>query len=126
MRTTLVPIIMIVYKTNDGWRGFCHPYDVTCNAETQALAKERLDNLVALYEDGLKKYKNPKHLIIKKLSDEEDRNMFNKFWPKILEDIHKKRVSSYKEYISQPVDIERKIPIRGYPFIGYSQRPLSM
>lgn len=98
----IVPVVFVVYKSKDGdWHGFCHPYDVTCEAKTMEEAERRLTNLVKLYEEGLNKYGNPEHLIIKELSDKEDRDFFTKIaWPKISEDIRKHVLRSYMDYAS--------------------------
>lgn len=66
-----------IYKTSSGlWRGFVTPYDVTFEEKTKKKVEEILPKLVALYEDGLAKYKNPSHLMSVPLSDEEDRREF--------------------------------------------------
>ena len=126
----LIPIVFVVYKTKKGWRGFCHPYDVTCNAETLEDARKRLEKLVKLYEGGLKKYKNPRHLFFKKFSNQEDKKFFdNVVWPKISQDIQRRRLKSYMDYVSQQMEEERrKISIKevdAKPVISYSHRPLA-
>lgn len=119
---------MVVYKTQDNWRGFCVPYDVSCNAKTQEEAKSKLEMLVKFYEEGLNKYKNPKNLIFKKLSDDEDRLFFNKVWPFISKDIESK-LKSYKNYVSEGINIntERKISTKGIglPSVEYYNRTLA-
>ena len=127
----IVPVVMVIYKAQDGWRGFCAPYDVTCNGKTQEEAKSKLEMLVKFYEEGLSKYKNPKNLILKKLSDNEDRMLFNKIWPHISRDIESK-MKSYNNYVKEELsgDIERKISIRGMgsiplPLIEYYKRTLA-
>lgn len=72
-------IVLVVYKTKNGnWRGFCNPYNVTCEArngkETMSLLKES----VKLYEEGLKKYGYPKHLSLRLLSNKQDKTIFDK------------------------------------------------
>ena len=94
---------MVVYKSQDGWRGFCVPYDVTCNAKTQEEARGKLEELVKLYEEGLNKYGNPKNLILKELSDEEDRAFFKKIWPHILRNIESK-MKTYMDYAEEELN----------------------
>jgi hypothetical protein len=66
-----------IYKTKEGkWRGFFVPYDVTYEARTKKEVEEVLPKMVTLYEDGLKKYNNPSHLISVPLSHDEDREEF--------------------------------------------------
>lgn len=73
-----------IYKTKEGlWRGFATPYDVSYEAKTKKKVEEVLPKLVELYEDGLAKYKNPQHLMIVPISDEEDRNEFIA-WSKLM------------------------------------------
>lgn len=126
----IVPVVMVVYKTQDGWRGFCVPYDVSCNAETQEEAKSRLEMLVKFYEEGLNKYNNPKSLILKELSDDEDKLLFNKIWPHISKNIESK-MKSYKSYAEQELSgsIERKISVKGMdsplPLVEYYRRPVA-
>ncbi len=120
---------MVVYKSQDGWRGFCVPYDITCNAKTQEGAKKKLEALVELYEEGLNRYGNPKHLILKELSDEEDKAFFNKIWPHISKNIES-RMKSYKDHVKEELNsnIERKISIQGMgrniplPLVEYYKR----
>lgn len=125
-----VPVVMVVYKTQDGWRGFCVPYDVSCNAKTQEEAKSRLEMLVKFYEEGLSKYNNPKSLILKELSDDQDRLLFNKIWPHISKNIESK-MKSYKNYAEHEFNgsVERKISVKGMgsplPLVEYYRRPLA-
>lgn len=95
-------IIFVIYETRDGtWRGFCSPYDVSCNASTKEAAIETLKKLVSLYEEGLKKYGYPAHLTIKPLSDPEDEKIFKKAL-KIIANMEKEKlVKSYYEYQEQ-------------------------
>ncbi|MFH1162099.1 MAG: hypothetical protein V1696_02395 [Candidatus Jorgensenbacteria bacterium] len=125
----LIPVVYVVYKSKGGlWRGFCTPYDVTCNAESMSEAKERLDKLVELYEEGLKKYHNPRRLVFKKLSDKEDKVLFEKIvWPKISQDIQKRMLASYLNY-SQSFEEKGKeeSSIRGSGFNAfYTHRSLA-
>lgn len=85
-------IVNVVYKTKEGfWRGFCSPFDVTCEANTQKKAITQLEESVKLYLDGLKKYNFPKHLSIKPLSSPKDKKIFDEVIVEIME--HK-----YEEY----------------------------
>ena len=121
---------MVVYKSQDGWRGFCVPYDVTCNAKTQEEARGKLEELVKLYEEGLNKYGNPKNLILKELSDEEDRAFFKKIWPHILRNMESK-MKTYMDYAEEELNssIERRISIKDidnsmpFPLVEYYKRP---
>lgn len=87
-------IVFVVYKDNNSWRGFCSPYDVTCEAESKKEAIKRLEKLVKLYEEGLEKYGYPKHLSIRLLSNSKDRIVFTEVREEIAErialDIRKK------------------------------------
>lgn len=76
-RVTPKILILVVYKTkNRTWRGLCSPLDVTCEAYSKKVAMRRLERLVELYKEGLKKYNYPKHLSIRSLSDKEDQMIF--------------------------------------------------
>lgn len=126
----IVPVVMVVYKAPDGWRGFCVPYDVSCNASTQEEAKSRLEMLVKFYEEGLNKYKNPRSLILKELSDDGDRMFFNKIWPNISKVIES-RLNSYKNFVNDELNsnIERSIPMKRVgngplPSVEYYKRAL--
>ena len=127
----IVSVVLVVYKTPDGWRGFCVPYDVSCNADTQGEAKVKLEMLVKFYEEGLRKYSNPKNLILKELSDDGDRIFFNKIWPHIFKVIESK-LSSYRNFVEEEMNsnIERKIPIKRVgggplPSVEYYKRALA-
>lgn len=81
-------IILVVYKTKESnWRGFCNPYDVTCEAKNKEVAMNRLEKLVKLYEEGLEKYGYPRHLSLRYLSDEDDKKVF-----KIVKEIIKRKI----------------------------------
>jgi hypothetical protein len=129
----LVPVILVVYKAKSGlWRGFCTPYDVACVSDTKEDAKQKLITLVKLYEDGLEKYHNPKHLVIKELSDEDDINFFRTIvWPKVSKKIQERMFNSYLDYIKQQeIANEHKFttystPHNTHSLISYSQRPLA-
>ncbi|XOB42168.1 MAG: hypothetical protein ACKKMP_02275 [Candidatus Nealsonbacteria bacterium] len=83
-------IILVVYKAKDGnWRGFCSPYDITCEAETRLETMKRIKKSFKLYEEGLEKYGYPKHLSLRKLSDAQDRRVFEIVKKKIFSDIQK-------------------------------------
>lgn len=122
---------MVVYKSKGGWRGFCVPYDVSCNAKTKEEAKRRLVELVKFYEEGLNKYGNPQNLILKELSDEEDKDFFKKIWPHISKKIES-RMKSYRDYVREELDssIEKEIPIKDIddivplPLVEYYKRPV--
>lgn len=98
-------IILVSYKTQQGnWRGFCSPYDVSCNAFTKNAALESLKKLVSLYEEGLKQYGYPRHLTIKALSNSEDEKVFKKAL-EIIADIEKEKLmKSYYKYQEQGID----------------------
>lgn len=110
----VVPIIGVVYQSADGnWRGFCYPYDVTCNADSIEEAKSALDELVQLYEDNLAKHGNPSHLIENGLSDEEDQKIFDQIWPEISQqisaEIKKSTPQKYSESLSSNLAIKSPI-----------------
>lgn len=70
--------VLVIYKSekSKNWRGFCSPYDVSCEAKTLEEAKSKLAGLVNLYEEGLKKYGYPEHLSILPLSEKQDIKVF--------------------------------------------------
>lgn len=73
-----------IYKTKTGkWRGFFVPYDVSFEAKTRKEVEEVLPKMVALYEEGLKKYNNPIHLSAVPLSDPEDSEEFSLWASKV-------------------------------------------
>lgn len=78
-------IVQSVYKTPEGiWRGFCSPYDVTCEAKSKQVAIKRLESLVKLYEEGLVKYSYPQHLSLRALSDKRDQVVLDNILKKIV------------------------------------------
>jgi len=82
--------ILVVYKTQEGWRGFCSPFDTSCVGDTKKVTFEKLEKITEVYQEALKKYKYPKHLSLRKLSDKKDKE--------ILETIKKdiaKKLSAY-------------------------------
>lgn len=92
-------VILVVYKTKDkNWRGFCSPYDVSCEAENQNGAKKKLIDLVQFYEQGLEKYNYPKHLTFRALSNTEDKALFEIVKEKIAADIKEKLVENYTRF----------------------------
>lgn len=92
-------LFYIVYKKKEGyWRGFCSPFDVVVEADTQKQALNLLEDAVALYWDGLKKYKFPKHLSIKPLSDPEDEKVFKKALVILSKKIAEKILKDYEDY----------------------------
>ena len=92
-------IIEAVYKSKDGtWRGFCSPFDISCTADTQNEAMKKIDELVEIYTEGLKKYAYPVNLTIKELSDEEDKIVFNEVLKFIIEDISLKMKKDFAKF----------------------------
>src|ERR1035437_5197930 len=78
-------VVLAVYKKSSDqvWRGYCYPYDVTCNAKTLEEAKSQLESLVELYEEGLRQYNYSAHLSLKELTDEQDIKVFEKVLEKV-------------------------------------------
>jgi hypothetical protein len=71
--------IMVAYKSKSGsWRGFVYPYNITTEADSKDLAHIALTEMTEVYEEGLRKYDFPAHLKSRPLSDEEDREVFNR------------------------------------------------
>jgi hypothetical protein len=71
--------IMVSYKSKSGtWRGFVYPYNITTEADSKDMAHTALAEMVEVYEEGLKKYDFPSHLKSRPLSDEEDKEVFNR------------------------------------------------
>ena len=83
-------LAFVVYKNgNNDYRAFCDPYDVSCKAKTKQEALRKLEKLVKLYDEGLKKYGYPKHLSIRRLSDSKDELVFEKVKKRIISDIER-------------------------------------
>ncbi|MDO8518503.1 MAG: hypothetical protein Q7S26_04420, partial [bacterium] len=71
--------VLVVYKSREGyWKGFAHPYDVTTEGNTKKDTLTKLQLLVNVYEDELRQFKFPSHLVHKPQSDLEDREMFRR------------------------------------------------
>ncbi|MFZ3054691.1 MAG: hypothetical protein WA091_01795 [Minisyncoccales bacterium] len=67
-------LLDVIYKTSDNnWRAFCYPFDISCEAKSKEEAYKRLKKLVNLYVEGLKEYGYPEHLAKKELSNKEDK-----------------------------------------------------
>ena len=99
-------ILYVVYRSNNGyWRGFCSPYNVTCEARTKESAKQKLEKLVDLYVEGLKKYNYPKHLSMIPLTEKEDNKVQKIVLEKICEDIK-------ENYIKFQVERNKRVLIK--------------
>lgn len=88
-------VILVVYKskqTGGIWKSFCAPYGVTTQAGSFKEAKRKLEELVSLYEEGLKKYNYPANLVFQKLTDKEDQKVLDIVWKAIV-----KKLSSQTE-----------------------------
>ena len=126
-------ITFVVYKDNGGWRGFCNPYDVTCQAETKKETINRLEKLVKLYEDGLKKYGYPKYLSKRPLSDQEDKIVFKvvsaevrkKIILEIASEIEQDSSQLKMERYKEPFRIENPLYPSGYSSGYYNLCPTS-
>ena len=106
-------VLSVVYKSKNGlFRGFCSPYDVTCESATAKEAMAKLDSLVDLYEDGLKKYKFPRHLSIKDLTNDEDKKVFSIALNVVSKELKKKVRNSYLNYQLENKKEEIKLPRR--------------
>lgn len=92
-------VVTVVYKTNQkDWRGFCFPYDVTCNAPTEKEAKKTIQEMVDLYEEGLKEYHFPKQLSIKPISNTTDKKVFAIIQKEIAKGIQEKVSEQFTEF----------------------------
>lgn len=117
---SIIPIIEVVYRSkSDDWRGFCVPFDIACTATTSHEAKVKLDELVSLYVEGLRKYNFPKHLVNKKITDSEDKKVFRLLWPKIQEEIEQdirqaRAYQQYREFLDRQKQVFSVSPSRGY------------
>ena len=58
----------------------------------------KLERLVKLYEEGLKKYDYPKHLSLRSLSERDDKKIFNIVIEKIGNEIKQKVTKSFLEF----------------------------
>lgn len=97
-------VVLVVYKSKQShWRGFCTPYDVTCNAETREEAMARLEALVRLYEEGLEKYSYPKHLSIKPITHVEDRQVFRRVKEIVAADIQRSLTTRFNSFQTENV-----------------------
>ena len=77
------PILVVYQAKNKNWRGFCFPFDITCEAFSKDEAIKKLEKMVKIYIDGLKKYNYPRHLSIRRLSEKQDRIVFSRVIDKI-------------------------------------------
>ena len=117
-------IIEAVYKSKDGtWRGFCSPFDISCTADSQEKAMKKIDELVEVYMDGLKKYGYPMNLTIKELSDEEDKIVFEQVLEYVTNDITLKMKEDLKKFQlerdANPFKLRNKIKAIGtYSFLS--------
>lgn len=96
----IIPVVLVVYKSkNSNWRGFCVPYDVACTTKTKKEAFKVLQEMVDLYEKGLKKYNFPEHLLNKESTDKEDRLFFKEeIWPRISKVISRE-IEKFNDYV---------------------------
>ncbi len=108
-------LIFVVYKkASNNWRGFCFPYDVTCETETKKEAMNRLEKLVKLYDEGLKKYGYPKHLSVRQLSNPKDRIVLAKVEEKIISDIKRDFLRFQAEKQKEEFRIGGAMSLSGY------------
>lgn len=111
----------VIYKTtNNGWRAFCFPFDISCEAKTKEEAYRIIRNLSALYNEGLKKYNYPDHLIFKKLSNSEDRRM--------LEIVRKELIKERQRMAEKDLfetKVNTRIEVSKSNFSGFYQQELS-
>lgn len=77
--------VSVVYKSQNGlYRGFVQPYDITYEANTHKKVLEVLNEMVLEYEEGLRKYDHPSHLLHIPLSDQEDKEKLNDIAPHLF------------------------------------------
>ena len=80
--------VNVVYKSKSGmYRGFVHPYDITYEDETHEKVLSVLKDMTESYEEGLKKYDTPEHLIHVPLSDTEDKEKWNEISPSVIQSL---------------------------------------
>ena len=92
-------VIKVVYSVNkDLWRGFCFPFDVTCEAETKGKAEKILEDSVSVYVEGLERHGYPDHLSLRSLSDPRDRGAFAIVNKIVVEDIKRRMLSNALKY----------------------------
>ena len=120
---------MVVYKSkNESWRGFCSPYGIDVQTSSAEEAKEAITNLVKTYEEVLKKYDYPSHLIKNDLSDLEDEKILKLIWPKIVakisEEVKKnKSLNDYQKFLSKSTEAsEMNLNVKGVESVLYSNR----
>lgn len=71
--------ILVVYKSQEGyWKGFAHPYNVTVEGNTKKETLDNLKELVEAYEDELRNFGFPVHLVNKVQDDLENRQIFSR------------------------------------------------
>lgn len=125
----IFPVLGVVYKSKDGnWRGFCYPYDVACNTMTKEEAMKNLMELMETYEENLSNYNSPRHLIVKKLSEKEDQDVFKKIWPEVSRKFAERlRVASNPTKFSDRLSQDTKFTVdSGKSTVSYSNRPLAL
>lgn len=125
----IIPVIAVVYKSRDGnWRGFCYPYDLTCNADTKESAKKFIEDLIDVYEKNLERYNNPLHLIDKKLSESEDQAVLKRIWPRVSRQIahHSQKAHSPAQYFSYLSSNKELKTGPNESVVSYSHKTLSL
>lgn len=112
-------VVLVVYKKKDGktWRGFCAPFDVTCEAKSHKAAMTLLEELVECYMEGLKQYDYPEHLTIKELSNPEDKKAFIPILKDIAKMVQEMISKRFYLYVEEGAKIEiKKQNIHAYSF----------
>lgn len=116
-------VIQVIYKSKRGyWRGFCTPYDVTCESSSKKECERALHDMVGLYEQGLKKYHYPENLLIKPLSDSEDKMLFERVLPIVSRDVQQKLSTKYLRFQQQKN--KERFSIRQQSTSGYYYSPV--
>lgn len=83
-KARMAAVVGIVYESKSGyWRGFCTPYNLTCNAASKGEAMKKLERLVSIHDEVLTEWKVPRRLVYQELTDAEDKMAFEEAWPAI-------------------------------------------
>lgn len=111
-QTNMVVLAAYASKVNKGmWKAFAAPYGITTQAKTCEEAKSKIEELVALYQEGLEKHGYPADLVFKDFSDSEDKRVLDMLWKEIIKDLkaETERSRSFNRFARQKTSGKIKI-----------------
>lgn len=77
--------VEVAYLTAAGsWRGFAHPYNITTEMESKMKVLEAIRGMRTAYEDMLEQHEYPQHLVVKGLSNPQDRLVMDRVFAPVL------------------------------------------